>query len=169
MAGYYRYCMSENARSAYSNGEKPISKWTKAEILEGIAAIEPRFAEALKACSLATLKEHALRSYSWHHTSCRYNATKFYAIDDGAVNAWDDADIEYILQEDKQLKLRKAEMKATLAPAPIRRKCSYLVWSGSRKHPKATRYTEECEIIGNWAITSNGKKCINANGFAFCD
>lgn len=33
MAGYYGYSMSNNAVEAYENGEMPISKWTKKEIV----------------------------------------------------------------------------------------------------------------------------------------
>lgn len=34
MAGYYNYSMSNNAVNAYADGEKPLSKWTKSEIIE---------------------------------------------------------------------------------------------------------------------------------------
>ena len=169
MAGYYGYSMSNNARAAYSFGEKPISKWTKAEILEGIASIEPRFAEALKKCSLATLKKHGLRASSWHHTSSWYNTTNFYEIAEGRICDWTDEDVQSIIAEDLESRRNKDSTKVEPAPAPIVRKCTYLVWSGSRKHPKSTRYTEECEIVGNWAMTSNGRKSITANGFAFVD
>ena len=36
MAGYNGYSMSNNAVSAYDNGEKPLSKWRKSDILEEI-------------------------------------------------------------------------------------------------------------------------------------
>lgn len=37
MAGYNGYSMSNNAVTAYSNGEKPLSKWTRSAILTAIA------------------------------------------------------------------------------------------------------------------------------------
>lgn len=37
MAGYNGYSMSNNAVAAYQNGEKPLSKWTKKEILNQIS------------------------------------------------------------------------------------------------------------------------------------
>lgn len=41
MAGYYscskNYSMSKRAEYAYSCGERPISKWTKKEVLEMVA------------------------------------------------------------------------------------------------------------------------------------
>lgn len=36
MAGYSGWSMSNNAVDAYSNGEKPLSKWTKADIFDTI-------------------------------------------------------------------------------------------------------------------------------------
>ena len=33
MSGYKGYSMSNNAVAAYSGGKKPMSKWTKSEIL----------------------------------------------------------------------------------------------------------------------------------------
>lgn len=33
MAGYNGFSMSNNAVAAYEDGEKPLSKWTKANIL----------------------------------------------------------------------------------------------------------------------------------------
>lgn len=34
MAGYNGFSMSNNAVAAYEDGEKPLSKWTKADIFE---------------------------------------------------------------------------------------------------------------------------------------
>ena len=36
MAGYSGFSMSNNAVEAYENGEKPISKWSKKDILNSI-------------------------------------------------------------------------------------------------------------------------------------
>lgn len=36
MSGYNGWSMSNNAIAAYEDGEKPLSKWTKAEILDTI-------------------------------------------------------------------------------------------------------------------------------------
>ena len=40
MAGYSGYSMSNNAVAAYENGEKPLSKWKKADILEAVKTQE---------------------------------------------------------------------------------------------------------------------------------
>ena len=39
MAGYKGFSMSNNAVAAYESGEKPISKWTKREILSMIKSL----------------------------------------------------------------------------------------------------------------------------------
>ena len=40
MAGYCGYSMSNNAVDAYNNGEKPISKWKKQDILSEIQELD---------------------------------------------------------------------------------------------------------------------------------
>ena len=40
MSGYYGYSMSNNAVEAYENGERPLSKWRKSDILEAISVSE---------------------------------------------------------------------------------------------------------------------------------
>ena len=53
MAGYSGYSMSNNAVAAYENGEKPLSKWKKADILEAVKTQEVE----LK-CSPSKLQKH---------------------------------------------------------------------------------------------------------------
>lgn len=52
MAGYYEYAMSNNAVAAYENGEKPLSRWTKKEIIDKIED-----AEINLNCSIDNLKK----------------------------------------------------------------------------------------------------------------
>lgn len=168
MAGYHNYSMSNNAKAAYQSGERPLSKWTKGDMMAVIAAIDPEIAAKIKSCAVATLRKFALRRSSWHHTSSWYNTTDFYEVDEYAVSTWNEDEIKEIIEFDARAKAEKAAKKD--APTPtIRRKVRYLTWEGTRKHPKAVEHTEECEIVGNWAMTSNGKKLITANGFAFLD
>lgn len=39
--GYIGYSMSVNAADAYDNGQRPISKWSKADILAAVEEIAP--------------------------------------------------------------------------------------------------------------------------------
>lgn len=85
MAGYDGYSMSNNARSAYAAGEKPLSKWAKSAILAEIS----EFAEEnelnidfdlFSKISASVLKAEFLKKSSWHHTSKFYNCTDFYSL-----------------------------------------------------------------------------------------
>lgn len=88
MSGYYGWSMSNNAVSAYENGEMPMSKWTKKAIIEHIKEainegdIEIQFSlNELKKLPLKALREFCLIYTSWHHTSKFYNKTDFYSLD----------------------------------------------------------------------------------------
>ena len=164
MAGYNGFSMSNNAVDAYNNGEKPLSKWTKADILEAISDYAEENdlkinMDLLKKVSAKVIKSIFLSKSSWHHTSLMYNRTDFYSLDESEVVELTDDKINSLIEKSKQKEEKIEEAVETW-------ECEYLVWNGSRKHPKAT---EECaigEIKGNWFYLSNGsKKSINANGF----
>lgn len=169
MAGYKGYSMSNNAVVAYECGEKPISKWTKADIIEAIEdaisdeelTLNCRL-EKLKKVPVKMLKKLCLRCSSWHHTSNHYNKTDFYSIDTAEIEKLTDRMIDDILSDNK------SENRAE--PAEERWKCAFLEWSGSRKHPKATERIEEGTIKGDWFYRADGsKKKTTANGFRFIE
>lgn len=154
MAGYSGYSMSNNAVMAYEDGEKPLSKWTKAEIMEGI--------EKLQKMPIKLLKEVALSYSSWHHTSNRFNKTDFYSIDEDKLEELTDDKIEKMVFDYKSEKV----------PGPVeeRWRCAFLEWSGTRKHPKATEIVEEGVVKGDWFYRNDGtKKKTTANGFKFIE
>ena len=78
--GYDGYSMSNNARAAYAEGEQPLSKWGKKEILDAVSEINPDI--DFSRLTLETLKDRFLTQSSWHHTSIFYNTTGFYSIDE---------------------------------------------------------------------------------------
>ena len=84
MAGYdWRRGMSNNAVDAYDNGEMPMSKWTKAVILDKVAELaDIEVADILAKLPLAVLRDELLQESSWHHTSKYFNRTNFYSIDE---------------------------------------------------------------------------------------
>lgn len=167
MAGYNGYSMSNNAVSAYDNGEKPLSKWRKSDILEEIE-IEINAGrlellcdyKKLKKLSATALKEVCLYRSSWHHTSNYYNRTDFYSIDFSRVCNLTNEDIDRI--NDSFEPVSKKEN-------PVEKwECAFLEWSGTRRHPKAVRIVEIGEIKGDWFYRQDGsKKKITANGFEF--
>ena len=80
MSGYYGYSMSNNAVEAYENGERPLSKWRKSDILEAISVSEIELKcsiSKLQKLPVKVLKEVCLTYSSWHHTSNHYNQTNF--------------------------------------------------------------------------------------------
>ena len=82
--------MSRRAVEAYESGEKPKSKWTKAAMLQEIAAYCDEFDmempdEAwvyLRKLTKAELFNRFFYKTSWHHTSKYFNATDFYGLDE---------------------------------------------------------------------------------------
>lgn len=167
MAGYYGYSMSNNAVGAYNSGEMPLSKWTKANLISAIEDVlrggdaEIRFSmDALKKLPLAALKELILEYSSWHHTSSHYNRTNFYSVNVDAISK---------LTDDRIADIAKKHNVKKESPKTVVRKCHFLTWGGTRNHRKCYEHVEECEVAGNWAMTSFGKKSIKANGFWFVD
>jgi hypothetical protein len=164
MAGYDGYSMSNNARTAYATGEMPKSKWSKAAILAAVQnAYSPdmRFdLAALAKVPLAGLRDLVLVQSSWHHTSSHYNRTDFYAVNEDRLSELTNADVAEAIDQ------AKAQKAHVATPVSERWECEYLVWSGSRKHPKAKVETAIGEIRGDWFYLSNGsKKSITAKGF----
>ena len=165
MAGYNGWSMSNNAVVAYEDGEKPLSKWTKANIFNTIKDTEIELKcsiEKLRRLPIKVLKEVCLRYSSWHHTSNHYNKTEFYSLDINRIENLTDKKIEELLID------YKADKKAESKPSEERWECAFLEWSGSRKHPKATEVIEEGVLKGGYFYRKDGsKKKTTANGFRF--
>lgn len=83
--GYDGYSMSNNARAAYENGEKPWSKWTKSELLDAVKAIDESRYDLAKKMTVEQLRASVLNTTSWHHTSKYYNKTDFYSINEDKI------------------------------------------------------------------------------------
>lgn len=173
MAGYKGYSMSNNAIAAYENGERPLSKWTKTDLLREVARVieddellltyDP---SELRVLPLAALRSALLSWSSWHHTSDHYNVTDFYTVNPVKVEALTSEQIAFLAASAKE---QAAEAKARKEAEKVGRPafCRYLVWSGTRKHPKAETVEASGIIRGNWFFPENGdgKKSVTANGF----
>lgn len=151
MAGYHNYSMSNNAVIAYQNGEKPLSKWTKAEILD-------RLPDSLKASAkrltVSEAKGLFLRHSSWHHTSSMFNRTDFYTLRDAEeVTA---ADIEEVIARRKPKPEKPQAVKALVR---------YGEWVGTRKRPKLIEKESYAILVGNWAYLPEGKKRTDGKHF----
>ena len=133
-SGYSGYSMSNRATEAYSQGEMPLSRWTKEELLD---LCEDK-AHALSRLTASELRRELLVSAGWHHTSSRCNVTDFYSFDSDALETMTDERIASIIADRKPKAPRqpKAEVKQ------LRARVSFQVWSGTRKHPTCKTVTE---------------------------
>lgn len=95
--GYDGISMSWNARDAYASGERPLSRWTKADIVESVREINPEI--DISRLSLRTLKVRFLVQSCWHHTGMYYRKTYFYFVDDDYVGNLTQADVDDLYQE----------------------------------------------------------------------
>ena len=164
MSGYHNYSMSNNAVLAYENGEKSLSKWTKTAIIEALAEQEApaHFIEAVKKQPAAAVKTVLLYCSSWHHTSKQYNKTDFYSVEDIDT---DNADEYLRLIESKAIEAKQST-KTKVEEQPIRVLASYVIWEGTRRHPKAREVEAEGTIIGNWFTADDGaRKKVDGNYF----
>lgn len=89
--GYHGYSMSKRAASAYINGEKPLSRWTKKAIIAAINEWEESTNRLMTVdvsrMTRDDLIERYIRYSSWHHTSKMINATEFYQLSDMHLTA----------------------------------------------------------------------------------
>ena len=147
MAGYNGYSMSNNAVSAYENGEKPKSKWTKTDMVDVICSISSFKPSDFKSIKKDVIANTLLKRSSWHHTSSRFNATDFYSIDEDKVEIIEKEGLGRMIED-------SSKPKKKVEPDPIRY-CyvHYLEWSGSRKRPKS-KDVEEYGTINKTTFTS---------------
>lgn len=125
-SGYSGYSMSVRAAEAYDSGEKPMSKWSKGEILGAAKEINPDIVPALKEIRADVLKRYLLLRTSWHHTSSYANATDFYSINEDRLRSLtEDAVKEWNIE------------RPVIENEKYRGDIDYIEWTGTRKHPKA--------------------------------
>lgn len=101
MAGYRGYSMSNNAVSAYADGEKPISNWSESDV---ISVIADELGVNESDIKLKYPYRYYLKKTSWHHTSSKYNKTDFYSV------SFDDEDV--ILTDTAEMNRIENEIKA---------------------------------------------------------
>lgn len=154
--GYCGCSMSERAREAYSDGERPLSKWSKRNIIDEVLELsDERFSEdeLMKFTKQTLIKAFLYRS-SWHHTSKFANETDFYSLDEERINSLDIEDLQKIQQTFRTQKQQTNEPEIK----KIKGQISYDEWEGSRNYGKFVNYTSYCVIIGDWAYLPDGSK-----------
>jgi hypothetical protein len=87
-SGYDGASMSERAREAYAQGEKPASKWTKAAMVEALkdwCYLEDRTYDAtVEKMRKGDMFARLFECTSWHHCSKCANEVDFYGVDEDA-------------------------------------------------------------------------------------
>lgn len=87
--GYHGYSMSKRAASAYINGEKSLSRWTKKAIIASISEWEENNNRLMTVDYQSMTREQLIDRYliysSWHHVSAMINPTSFYSLSDSLL------------------------------------------------------------------------------------
>lgn len=103
--------MSERAAIAYENGEKPLSKWSKSEIVELVLEKRNDFEEKeLNKYNKESLKAFLTYS-SWHHTGSYFNNTDFYSLDEDFIELSKEEIVEVLNNRMNETKKAKEEKK----------------------------------------------------------
>ena len=144
-SGYVGYSMSKRAVEAYEQGEKPKSKWTKAAMLQEIAAycddfdmeMDSKAWAYLSKLTKAELFDRFFYKTSWHHTSKYFNATDFYGLDEEELVEFVEKPTARVYHIGYSLGSHKARGSKTF---PTRTKAEkYLVSSGFKEGTYAWR------------------------------
>ena len=157
MSGYYGYSMSNNAMAAYEAGLKPVSKWTRAELLEACGDKS----ELVKPLTVAELRAVLLYRAEWHHTSSHYNRTDFYAFDADALEELTAEKVAAIIAERAPRAPRAPKADTAEHAAEI----VYTIWTGNyRKWRRPHDITEIVHIKRDAKMveTSNGNKRVSS-------
>lgn len=111
--GYAGISMSNNALAAYAEGRKPLSKWSKRDLIQQIDANREIIKcdyDLLTKQPVNVLKKLLLFSDGeYHHTGLRYNETLFYHFDNKRLSNLTD---EKIKQTAANVKTQTKEKQA---------------------------------------------------------
>lgn len=156
MAGYDGYSMSNNARAAYEEGKAPLSKWTKSAILQRMQenGTPAEFIQLAAKYPAEVVKRVLLFSAEWHHTSAKYNETKFYQVDEPDNMEFFSQQLE---AEAVNVEFEKTAKKQH-APAPKRVHAKYAIWEGQGRHKKARWVEADGVLSGNWFVADDGTR-----------
>lgn len=136
--------MSERAFNAYQEGAKPLSKWTKKDIIDLVKEVRPELVEKLSKVRKEELAKVCLIQTSWHHTGSFYNQTDFYEFD-----------------SDRVLELEVSEIEKLLEAKPAAKKVSdledvyfeWVEWEGTKRFSKKVQKSGYGVKKGNWIYT----------------
>lgn len=150
--------MSVNAAIAYENGERPISKWRKDDILNGLGR-ELVAVLNLDRYPAAFLKEMYLEPVAWHHTSRHYNVTDFYALRAVGPVPQEQSLLASAYPAWVESEARKKAEKAARGE-PVKALVRYLVWpqNTGRKKKRPLVREEYAILLPPFAYLASGTR-----------
>ena len=156
-SGYHGYSMSKRAVEVYQNGEMPLSKWNKKELLSRIEKFGVDI-NTLSKFSKEALQDCFLYNSSWHHTSNMFNKTNFYSINDCTIQVFLDYPEEILksLQYFDNHRTVKSKKKGSETFVIV--KIRYGTWERSRRHPKLVEQEPYGIKKGDWVWIDIGVK-----------
>lgn len=159
--GYINESMSERAAQAYEAGYKPLSKWTKTDIIDNVVESGAWTEAELKKYPKKVLADMFLEYEGWHHTSKMFNQTCFFGINLNAAETHDVEALDQLLAEYKEetKEASKSKEQTTIEKGFIR----FEEWEGSRNHPHLVEHEAYALIIGSVAYTKDGRKDLNGS------
>lgn len=157
--GYINQSMSERAAQAYQHGYKPLSKWTKTDIIDNVIESGVWTEDELKKYPKQVLANMFLEYQEWHHTSKMFNQTAFFGINLNEAESHDVEALDQLLAEYKEAAKENHKNEATIEKGFIR----FETWEGSRNHPHLVEHEAYALIIGSTAYTKDGRKDLNGS------
>lgn len=157
--GYINQSMSVRAAQAYQHGLKPLSKWTKADIIDNVVESGVWSENELKKYPKQVLADMFLEYQEWHHTSKMFNQTCFFGINLNAAETHDVEALGQLLAEYKAKATEAHKNEVTIEKGFIR----FEEWEGSRRHPHLVEHEAYALIIGSTAYTKDGHKDLNGS------
>ena len=170
-SGYVGNKMSVRAKEAYDDGEMPLSKWTKSDIIDRIEEliddydIQIKFdINTLNKLTKSELIDLFLYQSSWHHTGKYFNQTDFYDVDQDRL---EDVTTNDILRKIQNRTPRTRTIKVKEKPMYVTALVRYTIWVDTRgrygKYKKQeyveeiVRYMSDAKLVK----TSNGNKRLS--------
>ena len=159
--GYINQSMSERAALAYQHGYKPLSKWTKADIIGNVVESGIWAEDELKKYPKQVLADMFLKYQEWHHTSKMFNQTAFFGINLNEAESHDVEALDRLLADYKAAaKENHKNAEQTIIEKGFIR---FEEWEGSRNHPHLVESEAYALIIGSVAYTADGRKDLNGS------
>lgn len=157
--GYINQSMSERAALAYQHGLKPLSKWTKTDIIDSVIESGVWTEDELKKYPKQVLADMFLEYQEWHHTSKMFNQTAFFGINLNEAEAHDVETLDQLLAQYKKTVTENHKDEITIEKGFIR----FETWEGTRNHPHLVEHEAYALIIGTTAYTKDGHKDLNGS------